>query len=133
MRVDSCPGGSNNRGVAVRRIKSYSAETGYVYQYYFEEIRSQQIRRGQEGSEYVYMVSRDRKQSFPLPIFLPQAAREAWERTHGRALTGTETYAAAKMRLFRAFDELEDLEGERLKIELTPESLEELLTELDIG
>jgi hypothetical protein len=118
--------------VTIRRIKSYSAPTGYVYQYHFEEIRPGQRHGGREGSEYVYIVSRDRKQSFPLSIFLPQAAREGWERAHGRALTGTETYAAAKMRLFRAFDELEDLEGERLKIELTPQSLEELLAELDI-
>ena len=119
--------------MSVRRIKSYSAETGTVYQYYLEEIRSPQARGGRDGREYVYAVSRDRKHTFRVPVFLSREAEEAWAGAHGRALTGTETYAAAKMRLFRAFDELEDLEGARLTVEVTPENLETLLADLDIG
>ena len=53
------------RPEAVRRVKSYSAATGYVYQYYFYEV--QKTRRGlTPGTEYVYMVSADRKRAFPL-------------------------------------------------------------------
>src|SRR3970040_436962 len=37
--------------VPVRRIKSYSAATGYVYQYHFEEVRPQQQPAGREGTE----------------------------------------------------------------------------------
>jgi len=49
---------------AVRRVKSYSAATGYVYQYYFYEV--QKLRRGLlSGTEYVYMVSVDRQKVFP--------------------------------------------------------------------
>lgn len=119
--------------MTVRRTKTYSAPTGYVYQYHFEEIRSGQRRAGWEGSEYVFVVSRDRKHNFAVPVFFRRAALDACARTSGRPLTGTEAYAAVKMRLFRAFDELEDLEGERLNIEVTPENVSELLAALDIS
>lgn len=119
--------------MTVHRIKSYSAQTGYVYQYCFEEVRPQQKRAGRDGREYVYTVSRDRKHSFAVPVFLRRDAVEAWARAHGRPLTGTEEYAAAKMRLFAAFDEIDDLEVARLTVEVTPANLEELLAQLDIG
>ena len=34
-----------------------------------------------------------------------QTALEAWAQTNGRALSSSEEYAVAKMRLFQAFDE----------------------------
>ena len=96
------------RPQAAHRVKSYSSETGYVYQYYFFEV--QKARRDNvEGSEYVYMVSADRKTAFPLKIFFRHDALRDWTRRTGRALTGTEEYAVAKMRLFQAFDETEAL------------------------
>ena len=56
----------------------------------------------------------------------------AWAAAHGRALTEAEQYAAAKLRLFRAFDELEDVKthGRRLVIDAT--LLEEALTSLGV-
>ncbi|MFQ5777585.1 MAG: hypothetical protein ACE5IP_06215 [Terriglobia bacterium] len=119
--------------MTVRRIKTYSSETGYVYQYHFEEVRPGQRRAGRDGSEYVFVVSRDRKHNFAVPVFFRRTALEAWEQTSGRQLTGTEEYAAVKMRLLRAFDEVEDLESQRLTIEVTPENIPELLAPLDIG
>lgn len=118
--------------MTVRRIKAYSAETGYVYQYYLEEQRSAQKRKGQNGNEYVFIASRDRKTTYPVPVFLRRQAVDAWTRAHGRALTGAEQYAAVKMRLFRFFDEAEDWEAERLKVEVTPENIDQLLAILDI-
>ena len=118
--------------MTVRRIKTYSADTGYVYQYYFEKLHSPHERSGRKGSEYVFIVSRDRKTTFPVPVFLRHEALEAWAGSHGRALTGSEQYAAAKMRLFRFFDEAEDLERERLAVEVTPENIQELLAILEI-
>src|ERR1041384_8044352 len=82
----------------VRRQKTYSAQTGYVYQYYYEGYRESE-RAGAVGSEYVFHVSSDRKRSFPLTVFLPGAAVESWQRAHGRSLTATEQYAAVKMAL----------------------------------
>jgi len=97
------------RPEVVRRVKSYSAATGYVYQYYFYEV--QKVRRGgHDGTEYVYMVSVDRKKVFPLHIFVQQDAAEKWSHSAGRTLSGTEEYAVAKMRLFQALDEIENVE-----------------------
>ena len=65
------------RPEAVRRVKSYSAATGYVYQYYFYEVNK--ARRGSaSGNEYVYMVSEDRRKVFPLRILVRQDAVERW-------------------------------------------------------
>lgn len=93
---------------AVRREKSYSAQTGYVYQYYYEGYRPGE-REGRPGQEYVFHVSSGRRQAFPLTVFLPQAVVAAWEQRHGRSLSPTEQYAAVKMTLFQAFDERGEL------------------------
>src|SRR5579883_1232689 len=101
-----------SRPEVARRVKTYSAATGYVYQYYFYEV--QKARRGfSSGTEYVYMVSVDRKQVFPLRIFVKHAAVESWARTAGRALSSTEEYAVAKLRLFKALDELEGIDSKQ--------------------
>jgi len=89
---------------AVRRIKSYSAANGYVYQYYFYELNRVSV-DGEAAGEFIYAISADRGTSFGLRIFVMQAALEAWARANGRALTNSEEYAVAKMRLFQAFDE----------------------------
>ena len=111
--VDTSQRGQNNRRMtrpeAVRRVKSYSAPSGYVYQYYFYEVRKMR-RDGVDGTEYVYMVSADRKKVFPLRIFVRHDAAEKWSHSAGRTLSGTEEYAVAKMRLFQALDEIENPE-----------------------
>jgi len=92
------------RPEAVRRVKSYSAGNGYVYQYCFYEVNRIADDRGPVG-EFVYAISADRKTSFGLRILVRQTALEAWAKANGRALTSSEEYAIAKMRLFQAFDE----------------------------
>jgi hypothetical protein len=89
---------------AVRRIKSYSAANGYVYQYYFYELNRVSV-AGRAAGEFVYAISADRSASFGLRIFVMQAALETWAAANGRPLTASEEYAVAKMRLFQAFDE----------------------------
>lgn len=120
---------------AVRRIKSYSAATGFVYQYYFFEVLPARRARN-EGREYTYMVSADRQGVFPLKIFVEKAAVEAWSRRAGRALTGTEEYAVAKLRLFQAFDEIAALRSEAdaefADLQVDAENLDALLSQLDI-
>jgi hypothetical protein len=88
---------------AVRRQKTYSAESGYVYQYYYEGQRAT-ARGGAAGTEHVFSVSADRKVSFPVSVFVAQAALDGWESRYGRALAAPERYAVAKMALFQAFD-----------------------------
>ncbi|HUJ40091.1 MAG TPA: hypothetical protein VLW54_06065 [Candidatus Acidoferrales bacterium] len=112
-------------------MKSYSAATGYTYQYVFHEIRKG--RRGfTVGNEYVYLVSADRKTTFPLVIFIGRDAARGWSRQSGRELSGTEEYAAAKMRLFQALDEVENLAEERPDIQVEEAGLVELLARLDL-
>jgi hypothetical protein len=89
---------------AMRRVKSYSASNGYVYQYCFYEVNRITYEGGPAG-EFIYAVSADRKTTFPLRILVLQTALENWARTNGRILTRSEEYAVAKMRLFHAFDE----------------------------
>jgi len=108
ISIDIRLGGSNNRAMAkpeaVRRIKTYSAANGYVYQYHFYEFNRVAV-DGEAAGEFVYAISADRGTSFGLRIFVMQAALEAWAATNGRVLTSSEEYAVAKMRLFQAFDE----------------------------
>ena len=114
----------------VRRVKSYSSATGYVFQYYFYE--TQKVRRGAAaGTEYVYMVSRDRKKVFPLRILVQRDAVARWGKAVGRPLSGTEEYAVAKMRLFQALDTVEDIEA-HAELMVDETNLAGLLEELDM-
>lgn len=122
---------SVTRPGTAHRIKSYSSETGYTYQYYFYEVNK--ARRGfASGTEYVFMVSVDRKTVFPLRVFVRGDAVRGWGKQTGRELSGTEEYAAAKMRLFQAFDEVEGLATARLELEVDSANLDALLRKLDI-
>ena len=113
------------------RIKSYSAATGTVYQYAFVEVKP--ARRGLTfGTEFVYMVSADRGANFPLTVFIRTSALDKWSRREGRKLSGTEEYAVAKMRLFDAFDEIEDLATSRPDIFVDDSNLDALLQKLDV-
>ena len=122
------------RPEAVRRVKSYSAATGFVYQYYFYEVRKAR-RAASDGTEYVYMVSVDRKKVFPLRIFVKRDAAEKWSHTAGRTLSGTEEYAVAKMRLFQALDEIENvehIESHPPELVVDETNLGPLLSQLDL-
>lgn len=112
---------------AVRRQKTYSAQSGYVYQYYYEGYRP-----AGDCTEYVFEVSADRKTSFPVTVVLEQAAVEAWNRERGRELTPTECYAAAKLALFQAFDERPKPAAMRAAVRIRPPDLKELLQSLDL-
>src|SRR6202171_4484539 len=119
------------RPEAVRRVKSYSAATGYVYQSYFYEV--EKTRRGSsQGTEYTYMVSVDRQHVFPIRIFVHQDALENWSARNGQQLTGTEEYAVAKMRLLQAFDEIEAMAENPPDLIVDNSNLETLLSQLDI-
>ncbi len=84
----------------VRRLKSYSAQSGYVYQYFYCGQRT-----AREGVEFVFDVSSDRKTYHAISVFVAYRAVAAWEDAHGRALIANERYAIAKMALFQAFDD----------------------------
>jgi hypothetical protein len=115
----------------VRREKTYSADTGYVYQYFYQGYR--EASRGEDhGHEYLFRVSSDRSSRFDLRVFLSRRALEPWEKANGRELIPTEHYALVKLSLFRAFDERQDFSGEHAEVIVTPEQVEEHVNTLDL-
>ncbi len=115
--------------MTVRRLKSYTGQTGYVYQYYFVGKRASM--EGPPATEYVFDVSSDRQSYFAMSIFMQGSALRAWAQVHGRELSEPEQYAAAKMALFQAFDEVSDLASVR-RFVVTPEIIESLVEALDL-
>jgi hypothetical protein len=115
----------------VRRIKAYSAESGNVYQYQFQDVHPAE-KEGVPGNEFIYYVSADRKTMFPVRIFVWREALNNWTKKTGRVLTGTEEYAAAKMRLFQALDEVEDFAAKRPDLVVDESNLPALLERLDL-
>ena len=117
----------------VRRLKTYAGSQGYVYQYYFVGQRSALAGDPEAPStEFVFDVTSYRKLTFAVSVFLPEKSMAAWVKAHGRALTDAEQYAAAKLRLFRAFDEVEDLKANGRRLVIDGATLEESLAGLGI-
>jgi len=117
----------------VRRLKTYAGTQGYVYQYYFVGKRAAlAIDPESPATEFVFDVTSDRKLTYAVSVFLPEKALTAWTKQHGRLLTEAEQYAAAKLRLFRAFDELEDLQLHGRRLVIDAPLLEESLASLGV-
>ena len=117
--------------MALRRIKTYSGGQGYVYEYYFVGKR-EAIGSPVRAIEYIFDVTSDKKTTYSVSIFLQEEALKSWDRAHGRSLFDAEQYGAVKMRLFQAFDEIENLlqDGRRLSIDSV--QLEQLLLNLGV-
>ena len=115
----------------VRRQKTYSAQSGYVYQYYYEGQRPAE-RDHEHGVEYVFDSSADRKTSFPVSVFVSEVAVSAWQQRHGHDLTSSERYAIAKMALFQAFDERETPAQMKKEVRVRPADVEAILETLGV-
>lgn len=114
-------------------MKTYAGAQGYVYQYYFVGQRAALASDPEApATEFVFDVTSDRKLTYAVSIFLPEKSVTAWATTHGRSLTEAEQYAAAKLRLFRAFDELEDMQSSGRRLAIDPAVLEEALSTLGV-
>jgi hypothetical protein len=117
----------------VRRLKTYAGTQGYVYQYYFVGRRAALVDDLEApATEFVFDVTSDRKLTYAVSVFLSERAVAAWVASHGRSLTEAEQYAAAKLRLFRAFDELEDVKAEGRRLVIDGAVLEEALSSLGV-
>lgn len=123
----------HNVGMTVRRLKTYAGAQGYVYQYYFVGKRSALPDDPEApATEFVFDVTSDRKLTYAVSVFLPQGSVQAWAAAHGRSLTETEQYASAKLRLFRGFDETQDLNVQGRRLVINPPLLEEALNSLGV-
>jgi len=120
--------------MTIRRLKTYTGSQGYVYQYYYVGKRAAATSGSNQAAanEYIFDVTSDRKLTYAVSIFLPQNVVAAWGESHGRSLSDSEQYAAVKMRLFRAFDELEDMQAKGRQLHIDTPSLEESLASLGV-
>jgi len=116
---------------AVRRQKTYSGQSGYVYLYYYEGRRAVE-REKERGTEFVFDVSAGRAGSFPVSVFVGESALGSWQSNHGRSLSDNERYAIAKMALFQAFDERPSPADLREDIVVRPADVEAILETLGI-
>jgi len=115
---------------AVRRIKSYTAESGYVYQYFYEGHRQWRDERGR-GIEFEFRISAGREQWLPAAVIVSDRAVERWQSAHARTLSSTERYAIAKLALFEAFDRHETPPAAALEVLVTPVDVEAISERLD--
>src|ERR1700686_201839 len=119
--------------MTIRRLKTYAGTQGYVYQYYFVGQRAALADDPEApATEFVFDVTSDRKLTYAVSVFLPEKAVATWVKAHGRSLTEAEQYAAAKLRLFRAFDELEDVKTQGRRLVIDAALLEETLSSLGV-
>src|ERR1700730_18112104 len=119
--------------MTLRRMKTYTGGQGYVYQYYFVGKRvALADAGGAPANEYIFDVTSDRKTTFAVSIFLPDESVRGWAARHGRGLTEAEEYGAVKMRLFQAFDEIEDMLAKGRRLVVNEESLETSLGALGV-
>jgi len=116
--------------MTVRRLKTYTGAQGYVYQYYF--VGKRPAADISAATEYIFDVSSDRKTTYAVSVTLQRSVVAAWDEAHGRTLADSEQYAAVKMRLFRAFDEVEDMQGNGRCLVVDSQSLEESLASLGV-
>jgi hypothetical protein len=111
----------------MRRLKNYRAQSGYVYQYFYQGQRP-----AGRGAQFLFEATGDGKTWFPVSVFLSAAAVRFWEQAHGRALNSTECYAVAKMALFQAFDERPSPSSMKEEIRVREADIEGLLERLGL-
>ena len=104
-----------------------------MYQYYFVGKRpAPEDSSGNPATEYIFDVTSDRKTTFAVSILLEQNALQTWTQAHGRAPTEAEEYGAVKMRLFKAFDEIEDMLAHGRHLTVDAPTLEEAFSTLGV-
>jgi hypothetical protein len=111
------------------RLKTYSALSGYVYQYVFVGQRAA-ARNPAHGIEYAFDVCYDRKTHHRIWVFLADTALAGWVTANNRTLTNSERYAVAKLALRNAFDERPP---ERIHQLIAPEATEVITILEELG
>ena len=84
------------------RKKTYSAETGYVYQYLYKGFRI-----ATSGVQFVFEATQGRAE-FQITVLLTNTALAECETVVGREILHQEHYAIVKMAIFAAFNRVAD-------------------------
>lgn len=114
----------------VHREKMYAADSGYVYQYFYEGFREAE-RNGRPGCEHIFNCTSDRAARFTVTVFAADEAFLEWQRQHEREFNEVERYALVKMALFAGFDAHEHLTAD-MEIPLDREGIAEHAETLDL-
>ncbi len=119
--------------MVVRRLKTYTSESGNVYEYYFVGKRPALADEPLAfATEFIFDVKSATQPTFAISIFLREKVVETWQHQTGRNLADVEQYALAKMKLFWAFNEIENLAETSRKFAIKAEELNSLIAELGI-
>jgi hypothetical protein len=119
--------------MTVRRVKAYTAQTGFVYEYYFVGKRAALADDPfAPATEFIFDVSSDRKSVFAVSVFLAPRALDTYRRERGRMLSEPEQYAAVKLRLMQAFDEVTNMLQDGRRLILDAAALPALLESIGI-
>jgi hypothetical protein len=119
--------------MTVRRLKTYTAQTGYVYEYYFVGKRTALADDPLAPAvEYIFDISSDRKTTCAVSVFLSPQVLETYNTSHGRSLSEPEQYAAVKMRLLQALDDIADMPQHGRRLTLDADALAALLESVGI-
>lgn len=97
-------GAALHGGPATPRLKTYSAQTGYVYQYLYRGNREMR-HQAESATEYAFDVAAGSESGLRVSVVMPAPSLEPSETARGRPLADNERYAIAKLALFQAFDE----------------------------
>jgi len=116
---------------ATRRVKRYAADSGYVYEYFYEGNRLWCDGQSR-GLEFEFRVSAGREQWLPAAVVIADDALAAWQATHGFALTSTERYAIAKLALFQTFDGLAAPPERAVEVRVSTDDAETFADRLDL-
>jgi hypothetical protein len=116
----------------LRRVKTYTAQTGLVYEYYFVGRRAA-LDTAVPATEYVFDVISDRRARYSVSVYVRQDALHSWASSHSRGLSEPEQYAAAKLRLHQGFDEIGDMLAEGRSLDVDAGNIEELLAPLNLS
>ncbi|HEU5401626.1 MAG TPA: hypothetical protein VFU86_09740 [Terriglobales bacterium] len=116
----------------LRRIKTYTAQTGFVHEYYFVGQR-EALEADVSAIEYIFDVISDRRARYSVSVFVRQDGLNSWAATHDRSLSEAERYAAAKLRLQQGFDEIGDMLAEGRTLIVDAGNIEEILAPLGLS
>ena len=118
---------------AIRRPKTHSADSGYVYEYVFRGFRKI-TRPPARGYQYVFEVSGNRRDRFEVSVFLSRQLFTDWAASHqGREFSASERFAIAKIALRRAFDSAPRPSDLHDEVRPSEPELAEIAKVLDLG
>lgn len=127
IRRAPAPQNELHRVAATQRLKRYTAESGYVYEYFHQGYRDAGAAR-----RHVFQVSADRKNWFSVEVAVDDGGVREWEQANGRELSQSERYAVAKLALFAAFDEGSSPEAMRRPVHVPAARIALLLTSINL-